>query len=361
MPPPPERDSLIASHLAQIDAVARQRDLPVVGLAGPPPTSASLGAYHTQRVAPAGPMVVTSVELIYGDPAVGPEVRIRTDRLPPPSDPVHLRGLLEAELVRSGDVGGMGEGKVEAVDLLVDRKRRPATLVRARAGAWAARCAHDGAVITLVVRGRVPDELRLVSVTDLEPYVRRQREQLDSMRIGSAQEHRPAPVDVKNPHRALVEASLRHSLEDNVADPRGHARRDSIELDRLGGLWEATVMAQMRLAEQSRKQADDAVGALVNQLVRLQQDASWFTRDAPLRAAAIAESLIYWTELRKAVPSRAAHASWQRLMRTQAALSATAGGLDDPNRGPERGRAWSAQWTTDLQAWRDAWTAWSAR
>jgi hypothetical protein len=94
----------------------------------------------------------------------------------------------------------------------------------------------------------------------------------------------------EEPHRVLVDAVL--------------ARR------RRPGLWEAAVRRHMELAEVPESAANEAVTILVNQLLSLREDAEWFRNDARLRERAIAETLLYSTELGRDVPSRPAQEAW---------------------------------------------------
>jgi hypothetical protein len=95
----------------------------------------------------------------------------------------------------------------------------------------------------------------------------------------------------------------------------------------------------MRLVDQTRQQADQAVTAMVNQLTGLQAEAAWFATER-LRATAITETLLYWSGLSRTVPSHPAQEAWER--------------------------AWSAQRrqpTEELHAtraeWLAAWEAWA--
>ncbi len=53
---------------------------------------------------------------------------------------------------------------------------------------------------------------------------------------------------------------------------------------------------------------------MVNQLTGLQEETSWFA-DERLREAAVTETLLFWTGLREAVPSRAAQQAWAQRRR----------------------------------------------
>ncbi|MFD0530226.1 hypothetical protein ACFQ1I_31660 [Kitasatospora arboriphila] len=134
-------------------------------------------------------------------------------------------------------------------------------------------------------------------------------------------------------HRAVVE----HGIQEAIAmEAQLCARRTGRIPRRLRGeagaeCWESAVRQQMRLASESRREAVEAVSALVNQLTWLAQRTDWLVGTAEGEAA-VAESVRY-TVFASEVPSLAAQLAWARLW---------AGGTPDGPDGAEE--AWLAAW-----------------
>jgi hypothetical protein len=349
VPPSPEWDALIARHQAELEAHVRGCGLPLVGLAepapeapgaaGPAPMAGMLGGAERSDD------VVTSVSLHYGDPVRydGPHVEIRTSRR---ISPVDLRDALEAALDQAGD-GSVVTGRAEDATVLVDGERRPATLLRAGARFWAVRFAHADCEVIVVARDLAVAETPLASVPDVEPFLRRRARYVASMR--GIVPRQPPPPDVEDPLRALVDAVL-----DDVRRIRERARdgrrpRPGRAAHAAGSLWEPATRAQMRRTGQTYAAANDAVTALVNQLIGLLEHASWFG-DERLRAAAVEESLAYWTGTDPDVPSRTAQAAWRRHWDAKQVRGAGP---------PADVRTWFEQLQSGQQAWLDAWVEWS--
>lgn len=176
----------------------------------------------------------------------------------------------------------------------------------------------DPVTIVVVGRGIGPDRVALRTVEDLQPYaygrqdrLRRIAERRDELRTSAAAPAAPAPPPTgMEAHRRLVEFSVQHALRVEAATRAGHLPREprGSRGDR-GDLWENAVRQQMRLAGEDRAEANEAVTALVNQMVRLAENASWFPGTEDGRAAV--EESIRYTIFESEVPSVAAQRAWR--------------------------------------------------
>jgi hypothetical protein len=352
-PSSPAWDELIASYEEALVEQIRRCDLPLVGLADPAPSPAMI--VETSGTGAA----LDSLSLTYGEvnpaQAQGPLVLVHMSRPDESTVPLTLRYLLEVELDRADD-GAVVAETTEPGELVVDGERRAATVQRAGARFWAARCAHADCLLTVVARDWDIASTRLASVTDLEPLILARRTELAALRART-----PGPVDepaadVENPHRALVEAVLHDSRYIEKRARQGLPPRHR-ELRMTAGLWRAATEAQMRMADQAHQEANAAVTAMVNQLSQLQEESDWFATDERLRRDAVAETLMYWTGLREAVPSRRAQESWKRMWDHRQRL-ATGEDLADPAWITEV-RAHHDQVVNDRGEWLDIWNAWA--
>ncbi|HWS37738.1 MAG TPA: hypothetical protein VN408_34035 [Actinoplanes sp.] len=135
---------------------------------------------------------------------------------------------------------------------------------------------------------------------------------MDSDRIVPAEPAPPSddgPVSGE-PHVRLVHSVLRSSRGHTEWQVEGGPRP---QLPRgWTALWNDAVHRQMDLAEEPEVEARRSVQALLDQLTRLDREAEWFRADQPLRARAVAETLLYWTRLGPEVPSRPAQEAWRR-------------------------------------------------
>ena len=355
---------MAARGLAEFEDLVRRCGLPLVGLDEPAPFPRMLGdASHTVD-ASATDGAVEGLCLAYGDPmrAEGPLVQVITARWGEPADAPDLSDLLEDELDKAEDETPVEEA-VERAELVVDGEPRPAVVQRAGTRFWAARCDYRDAEVTVVARDWDLGSTRLVCVPDVEPFLRATREYIQALLAAAepvpVEPEEPGEVDVEHAHRALVEATLEEAREVHARVREG--RRPRIRgVSRAAELWEGAVRAQMRLADQTRAVADESITAMVNQLTALQEEAPWFADERP-RAAAITETLLFWTGLREAVPSRAAQQAWQR---EWAQLSAHPGDLfaaaERPS--PERDatlRRRFADLPSNHKAWLEAWAGWA--
>jgi hypothetical protein len=338
VPPSPEWDALIARHQAELEAGVRGCGLPLVGLADPVPAAGMLGGANRSDD------VVTSVSLHYGDPVRhdGPHVEVRTTRW---SSPVDLRDALEAALDQAGDDSVVG-GHAETTTVRLDDGHRPATLLRAGTRFWAARFTHFDCEIVVVARDVDLAATTLASVGDVEPFLRNRAAWLAAMR-GVVPPSLPVP-DVDDPLRALVDETMEdvRRIRERVREGRRPRHRgDSL----AAALWEPATQLQMRRTGQSHDAANDAVTALINELIGLLEHAPWFA-DERLRAAAVDETLAYWTGADPQVPSRAAQAAWRRHWDAKQARGAGP---------PADVRRWFEQLQSGQQAWLDAWADWA--
>ena len=198
----------------------------------------------------------------------------------------------------------------------------------------AARLADGPVTVTIVSRGVELEQLRLVVVGDLEPYLRGRSEMIDQ----AVERRRNEPPPVLEPaegmaaYRALVDASLvRHARL--LAALRAHRtpRFSMGEAAKVGALWRRAARELSDQAGIRKDAADDIVTSVVNQLISLDEQAPWFTGDARLRERAIDETLRH-AVLDEPVPSRPAAGMGPLLCGEEAPRGSRA-------RGPLRGRA----------------------
>ncbi|HZD03221.1 MAG TPA: hypothetical protein VFA46_24410 [Actinomycetes bacterium] len=364
----PEWDAVVARELAALDERIRRCGLPLVGLVEPAPVPRLLGDCAGLDD------IIESIGLLYGAPERpdGPLVQVHTARWGASTVPPSLADLLEQELDRVEDDAPVAEVAEQAV-LVVDGERHPAVVLRAGVRFWAARCGYRDAEVTVVARDWDLDvgAALLVSVPDVEPFLRGRREYLAALRAAApavgAWERADVDlgeVGVAGAHRALVDALLERHARVLAARGPGGRRPRSRGAERAGRLWEAAVRAQMRLADQPREQADQAVTAMVNQLAGLQEEAAWFGQQR-LREAAIGETLLYWTGLRLAVPSQAAQEAWRRAWAAQQRHPAGGRvGLAEERLAAEHGepeglRGWFEVLRDERGEWLAAWAVWA--
>jgi hypothetical protein len=200
--------------------------------------------------------------------------------------------------------------------------------------------------VTVTGRGVSPDRVGLRTVEELEPYAYGRQEQLAAI-AGHRAGGPPAPEPVApatlglDAHRRLIEYTVQDALriEADLRSGHGLGRAHRDRQDR-GELWETAVRQQMRLAGEDRDAANAAVTALVNQMIRLAEQADWFpgTEDAE---AAVEESIRY-TVFDSEVPSLDAQRAWRAAWSAQSASGAEA----QPVAGGQ---------------WLDSWRHWRAR
>jgi hypothetical protein len=299
----------------------------------------SIGLTYGNWAAPAGPWVMVTSSIGY---AREPEAA--------------LFGAIDAEHARRADQDEEEPAEPPAyarAELTVGD--HPVSALVARHGnVLAARLTAGPVTVTIVSRGVELDQLRLVAVNDLEPYLRGRSEMIGQM----VEHHRNQPPPVLEPaegiaaYRALVDASLdRHARL--LAALRAHRtpRFTTEEAAKVGALWRR---AARELSDQTgigKRAADDIITSVVNQLTRLDEQAPWFTGDARLRGRAIDETLRH-AVLDEPVPSRPAQQAWARYWAVKMSLASLA---PDAHM-----RAVSADLEPRSEDWLAAWAAWAA-
>lgn len=359
--PGPERDATFDRMLRRNERQAealQSLTFPVLGL--PVPYTAPVALTGTSAMTDR----VISVELSFGDlyDSGAPVLVVRTthsdagnsvrSRIPEP-----LSGAVSSLDRLSGPVGG--ESVERSAEVVVEGSPVAARLVE-RDNVWALRAATtlDGVAIAVDVDGRAwsPSEVALVRVTDFTPFVAAQRARIERLR---AQPPGPGPEIWDLPparnleaHEALVAMVLR------THGQPAPDRRPSPLPPEWARVWEAATRAQMVLAGQDRRTAEDAAHSLVNQLTHLAEDAPWFA-DQHLMTLAIEETIAYVAR-REGVASLPAQQAWSRYWddRTPPPRSEAIGGASSPAE-IERRAAWHADSQRRKADWLAAWGTWA--
>ena len=270
--------------------------------------------------------------------AEGPYVQVQSTLTGAGHRTPTLQDVIEDERDRLFEHAGIDEG--EGPELAVESEPWIAVdgipiraALRGEGVLWAARFhvggpdsplrGRGGEPVTVTVTGRgiAPDRVALRTVEDLQPYAVGRQQRLADLaeRRERAQAAAPAPAAPEpaglEAHRQLVEFSVQNALRIETAVRAGHEPRfpRGSRSDR-GDLWESAVRQQMRLAGEDRDAANEAVTALVNQMVKLAENASWFPGTEDGRAAV--EESIRYTVFDSEVPSASAqrvwHGDWHR-------------------------------------------------
>lgn len=330
IPPGPDWERLRRDVPDVEDALRRGPSFPVYEVREP-----RLGAGALAGAGSAGDL--WQVGLRWGEPLSrsGPMLSAWTARVPPDEEggPVEpeLEEVLADERDRLYDDAGIDEPQPQSVEeisaTLVIDDIPVSAVVRREDDLWAARVVlsregRDGqpvdVMVTVMGRGVSLDAVRLAPAGYVAPYLAGREEREARLVQQLALVADPAREKLELSAARGVEAHLA-LIEDCVADadasrravregrrhrePRGAAEQQ-------GRLWEAAVRAQMRLATQTRDEADEAVGSLVNHMTELSEAADWFG-DPALRQPAIDESVRY-VIFDSDVPSRPAQQAWQR-------------------------------------------------
>jgi hypothetical protein len=215
---------------------------------------------------------------------------------------------------------------------------------------WSAHItARPGQVVTVVARGVDPATLQLSGVPELRPYVNAWEEhQLKAVAAAAFMTAQNVaeeiPAQGLDAHISLMRAWL------VVGPGTGSLRAVGALVSPRSGtpehrrLWEAAARTQMHYAAQTDRDADYALGAMVNQALRLAERATWFS-DRKLVVRAI-EEMARYTVFDSDVPSRRAQEWWGRVW----SLSVTPL-PEDPDVARERRREHSATESVWLTAW----------
>ena len=325
-----------AEWVKRMRALARQDaeemvprpDFPVFGVSSPRLEPAALAAFEQVNGS------WTAVTLAYGawDAAPGPYVAVKS-ALADPELAAALAGApgrgpeagllraIDAERDRLAASTGVDEDE-PAGPPRYSREELPAgaALVARHGTVWAARLDRPvdrtaEVTVTITGRGAGPEQVRLFPVSDLRPLFEARNEILG--RLAERQRREPQPVlepaEGVAAFRALAEFDLDgHARIRASVRPGGRLLRQPANWGRLrSALWQRAVSEQQRLAGTSKGAADDVVTSVMNHLGHLAEQATWFSADARLRAAAIDETLRH-VVLGEAVPSLPAQQAWER-------------------------------------------------
>ena len=367
-----------AEWVKRMRALARQDaeemvprpDFPVFGVSSPRLEPAALAAYEQVNGS------WTAVTLAYGawDAAPGPYVAVKSARADPElatalagapgrGPEAGLLRAIDAERDRLAASTGVDEDE-PAGPPRYSREELPAgaALVARHGTVWAARLDRPvdrtaEVTVTITGRGAGPEQVRLFPVSDLRPLFEARNEILG--RLAERQRREPPPVlepaEGVAAFRALAEFDLDgHARIRASARPGGRLLRQPANWGRLrSALWQRAVSEQQRLAGTSKGTADDVVTSVMNHLGHLAEQATWFSADARLRAAAIDETLRH-VVLGEAVPSLPAQQAWERYW------------SDHMGRALRMDRGSSAFAEMESRraltdGWLAAWTAWTRR
>ncbi|MFC8717174.1 hypothetical protein [Kitasatospora sp. NPDC057198] len=203
---------------------------------------------------------------------------------------------------------------------------------------WAGRLRVAGATVTVIGRGVLPGSVELRRISDFERYIAgrtamlRQVAALRADRRPAAAEPEPAELGLRA-HRELVEQAVERTGAMLAQQRAGRSARLPRHLrgEERRTRWETVVRQQMRLASETREEADEAVTSMVNHLSRLAFHAEWVSGTA--EGAAAVEEVVRYTAFASEVPSLPAQRAWERLW---------AGGTPELPSGTEE--AWLTAW-----------------
>lgn len=359
----------------------------------PPVDSDALSAYETHNGE------LSWVELRSGDwsSPEGPYVTVRTYR--PGAERSHplpeLEDVVEDERDRLYEQIGVDEGEVpgrvralrewitvegEPTAVQIHEERRAETAPGEDSQAvWAGRLWVHGITVTICGRGVPPGVVELTRVEDFGRYVLGRTELLRALAVRRARQEAAGEQAGLNAtgldaHRAIVAYSVEHAV---AVRAQLLARRPVRLPRRLRGedrfqRWEAAVRQQMRLASESREEADAAVTAMVNHLTRLAEQTDWAVGTPDGRAAV--EEVVRYTAFASQVSSLPAQRAWEQLwagcsVDEEPAADRASGAAegDDPlavlggESGPFGGLDWDAEQekvSLAEQAWLYAWEQW---
>jgi hypothetical protein len=354
--PDPDREEWIARlrERARLDAdeLVPRPGFGVYGLAAPSLRPAALGELVRSNHEWA------SIGLTYGNPVVaaGPWVMVTSSIGYAREPEAALFRAIDAEHARMADEDEEEPAEPPAYARAeLTAGDRPVSAVIARHGnVLAARLAAGPVTVTVVSRGVELDQLRLVAVNDLEPYLRGRGERISL----AVERHRNEPPPVLEPaegmaaYRALVDASLDRHARLLAALRDGRTPRFlTAEAAKAGALWQRAARELSDRAGIGKHAADDIIASVVNQLTHLDEQAPWFTSDARRRERAIDETLRH-AVLEEPVPSRPAQQAWARYWAMRMSVAGLA---------PDaRARPVPADLEPRIEDWLAAWATWAA-
>lgn len=247
-----------------------------------------------------------------------------------------LRWMVEHRLRQQGQWFSALDWSEGDATVIVDGEPVAGRIVRAGGRWWAARCQRGEVEISVAAQDWHPDVIAVETVADVTPMV-------DRLRLPEPRHRQAEPVPEARsgePLRALADtvlaATARH--RDWMAGGGPEPRLPGY----WTALWRAAVARQIALTDQPEPVARESVHTMVDHLANLHGNAAWFRDEPDLRERAIAETLLYGTELSEAVPSRLAQLAGRRRQ--------TAARHGRPEATIAADRDWLASWAT----WADA-------
>jgi hypothetical protein len=348
-----------------------KRTFPVYGVTAPLLDSPALTHWERENGR------VVKVALSHGDPfpAGGPFVSVTTllAETAPSWFADELGEAIEDERERLFDQAGIDEDEgggarpfaesdiwvtVDGLPIPVRlRQEGPLWAARLDIGGSAGPALHPGSEpvrVILTGRGVAADALALRTVDDLGPYAYGRIRLLH--RLADHRGPFVAPRDRRDlpqpqgldAHRELITFCVRNALDLEARLGQHRApRRSRAERGDRGERWEITVRQQMRLAAESRDEADASVTSLVNHMVRLAERTDWFPDSVDGREAV--EESIRYAVFGSEVASLDAQLAWHTVWGGRPGIGRQRG-ADDP---AFLGRAAEGTW---LRAW-DRWRA----
>ncbi|MGW4383986.1 hypothetical protein [Kitasatospora sp. NPDC004531] len=203
------------------------------------------------------------------------------------------------------------DGDPRAVQIHEDRRPGAGTV-------WAGRLWMDGATVTVTGRGVPPGAIELRRIADFEQYIIGRTAQLRALAARRPDPAAPPPEPTPGElglraHRELVEHGIARATAVAAQLRAGRSARLPRHLrgDDRKARWETVVRQQMRLASETRDEADAAITSMVNHLGRLAHHVDWLTDTA--EGAAAIEEVVRYTVFASEVPSLPAQRAWERL------------------------------------------------
>ena len=235
------------------------RPFPVFGLLAPQLTPALLTEFGTSDG------LWERITLSFGDylSPSGPYLEVTTVNSAVVSTP--LDDAVEAELDRVADPAEEADDPAPAIvtdpeprELWVADTREPARIAVGPHQIWSARATVAGVTLCVTGRGIALDQVHLVTVDDLAPYLEARDAELARQRDG-VPTSRPEdwdlpPVEGLAAHEALLRLLVEDSVDRRAVIQAGRRPRSSARQgEDHARLWEQATRAQMRLASQPRR------------------------------------------------------------------------------------------------------------